>query len=173
MILAVKVWTPWKPALDWSIFWFPLPFICRFNSNIIDILNCSQREGGKEEYTNSTTSGQAEFLTYLLCHQKMPTTIWPKLGNHATLMLMPKFLLCSCLCCAHNCVYTCTVHTDCDCTVVLPFWLIGASHPSSGHHTHRQSQMLSSGSLTTTTEPPLCLALILVGLFWMKSQFAK
>ena len=139
MILAVKVWTPWKPALDWSIFWFPLPFICRFNSNIIDILNCSQREGGKEEYTNSTTSGQAEFLTYLLiyvlCNQKVPTTIWPKSGNHATLTLMPKYRLCSCLCCAHNCVCTCTVHTDCDCmgTVQLAFLFDRSEHPGDTH----------------------------------------
>ena len=50
---------------------------------------------------------------------------------------MPKFLLYSCLCCAHGCVYTCTVHTDCDCTVVFPLWPIGASHTSRGHHTHR------------------------------------
>ena len=35
------------------------------------------------------------------------------------LTLMPKFLLYSGLCCAHGCVHTWTVHTDCDCTVVL------------------------------------------------------
>ena len=49
---------------------------------------------------------------------------------------MPKFLLYSCLCCAHGCVYTCTVHTDFHCTVIFPLWPIGASHPSRGHHTH-------------------------------------
>ena len=49
---------------------------------------------------------------------------------------MPKFLFYSCLCCTHSCLYTCTVHTDCDCTVVFPLWPIGASHQSRGHHTH-------------------------------------
>ena len=61
-------------------------------------------------------------------------------------------LLYSSLFCAHGCVYMCTLHTDCDCTVVFPLWPLGASHPSRGHDTHTQhttqSQMLSSGSLT-------------------------
>ena len=48
--------------------------------------------------------------------------------------LMAKFLLYSCICCTYRCVYTCTVHTDCDCTSVFPLCLIGASHPSRGHH---------------------------------------
>ena len=75
--------------------------------------------------------------------------------------LMPKFLLYSSLYFTHRCVYTCTVHTDCDCTIVFPLWPIGASHPSRGHHTNTtrtphththtdttQSQMLSLGSRT-------------------------
>ena len=37
----------------------------------------------------------------------------------ATSTLMPKCLLYLRLCCAHSCVYTCPVHTECDCTVVL------------------------------------------------------
>ena len=34
--------------------------------------------------------------------------------------LVPKFLLYSWLCCAHGCVYTCTVNFDCDSTIVPP-----------------------------------------------------
>ena len=69
----------------------------------------------------------------------------------------PPSWACSCLFCAHGSVYTCTLHTDFDWTVVFPLWPLGASHPSRGHHTHThdtqhttQSQMLSSGSLTKT-----------------------
>ena len=90
---------------------------------------------------------------------KMPATIWPQSGNHATLTLMPKFLLYSGLCCAHGCVYTCTVHTDCDCTVVLLTDQSIASIQGTPHThqaPHRQSQMLSSGSPTKKTHITLC-----------------
>ena len=67
----------------------------------------------------------------------------------------PPSWACSCLFCAHGSVYTCTLHTDFDWTVVFPLWPLGASHPSREHHTHThntpyttQSQMLSSGSPT-------------------------
>ena len=56
-------------------------------------------------------------------------------GNHGMLMSMPIFLFYSRLCFAHGCVYTCTVHTDFDCTVVS-LSAIRASHPFKGHHTH-------------------------------------
>ena len=72
--------------------------------------------------------------------------------------LMPIILVYSWLCCAHGCVYACTVHLyTLTVTVQLFRWPIRASHPSRGHHTHmthtntwhRQCQMLSLGSPTT------------------------
>ena len=42
-------------------------------------------------------------MNIITVNKKMPATIWPKSGNHATPTLMPKFLLYSCLCCAHGC----------------------------------------------------------------------
>ena len=66
---------------------------------------------------------------------------------HAKNPALFRTMLCTRLCC----VYTYTVHTDCDCTVVLLTdqsiaSIQGTPH---GHHTDTtQSQMLSSGSPT-------------------------
>ena len=48
---------------------------------------------------------------------------------------MSKFLLYLGICCVHSCVYTCTVHTDCDCTVVLLTDQSNAPIQGTQHHT--------------------------------------
>ena len=64
---------------------------------------------------------------------------------------IPDLFMTIWLCCAHGCVYTCTVSTNYDCTVVLLTdqsitSIQGTPH---GHHTDTtQSQMLSSRSPT-------------------------
>ena len=96
----------------------------------------------------------------MICHSKLSKNASHDMaivGNHATSMLMAIFLIYSWLCCAHSCVYTCTVH----CTHWL--WLYSCFvdrsehhiHPGdTTHHTHttqiphRQSKMLSSGCPT-------------------------
>ena len=85
-------------------------------------------------------------------------------GNHATLMLIPIFLLYSWLCFAYDCVYTCSVHTDCDCTVDFPLWPIRASHPNRRHHTHTHTHHTESNVELKFPDWKLMLMLILHGI---------
>ena len=82
----------------------------------------------------------------------MPATRWPLSGNHATVTLMPIFLLYSRLCCAHDCVYTYAVHTDCSFLTDRSIASIQGTPHTHHTHTHRHSQMLSSSSPTNNTQ---------------------
>ena len=55
-----------------------------------------------------------QFLDFFISRQELPywvsSTIEHCMQPTAMVMLMPIFLLYSWVCCAHSCVYTCTVH---------------------------------------------------------------
>ena len=67
VILTVKVWTPWKSALNWRIVWFPLLFISRINSNIVDIHAYSEMH----KFNYFGTDRQNFLLTYLLTDSRI------------------------------------------------------------------------------------------------------